>query len=530
MLGTMATRQLSGINDPQVPSPAEIFALLEAGKLQFALTEADRGLSLCTATQRPMLLVTQANALAMLGQPLAALRIATTAHELALADGSLPLIAETELALAFALQSLEEHGRAIDVTAECERIAHQTQDIELLARAQRTLGISYSVLGRHEQALELLAGVIPMLEQHARSPERLFHAHFSLINARSRAVTMCSESKEQKQAHCQMLHRDWQGFVERAGAMKLVRLQAMALGNSGIAARFAGDLDAALPELQRAFALQMELGLKAHAAVSKNHIGAALQTLGHPHEAIAAFKHGIELLQGGNPRDLASAWEELAATYEAVDDPRSALAALKQAREIERKLHDDAAHVAAARLEQKAEIAKLAEQWTRLATEDALTGLANRRAFDRHLRAVSEAVQRGRHFSLAAFDLDHFKAINDRHGHAIGDAVLRRFAEILREGRRRDDLPARIGGEEFSLVLTTETLAQALAVVEKIRDRVNSEPRHVIAPGLELTVSAGVVCSSEPGVATSAPEHITAIADQRLYRAKHGGRNRVLGE
>jgi diguanylate cyclase (GGDEF)-like protein len=268
--------------------------------------------------------------------------------------------------------------------------------------------------------------------------------------------------------------------------------------------------------------------LRGHAAVTKSHIGAVLRALGRPHEAISVFGRAIALLKGGNPRELASTWEELSQVYESIDDHRAALEALKQTRLIERKIRDDAAHIAAVKLEQRVEIARLADQWTRLASEDALTGLANRRAFDRRLAGLLEGAETGRGFALVMFDLDHFKLVNDHHGHAIGDSVLKRFATLLCRDRRSDDMAARVGGEEFALLLSVENEQQAHAVAERIRAEVEREQWTEIAPGLAVTTSAGLAHSDSTAEADRTIDHIVSLADQRLYRAKNSGRNRVV--
>lgn len=520
-------RQESAISDPSLSATA-ILAHLEAGRLQTALETADSALAQCQPDEAAMLLCMKCNALVTLGKPLEALRVATAARELAVARNEPPLIAEAGLALSFALQSLEEHSRAIDMAADCERIAEALQDQELLARSLRTLGISYSVLGRHEQAMELLERVISLLEQHARTPERLYHARYSLITARSRLTSGNGQVPLDNQAQYRELLQHWLNFVRDADARNLVRLKAMALGNAGIAARYAGDLDQALDILKETLELQYSMGLRGHAAVMESHVGATLKSLNRHHEAIDAFKRAIALFEGGNPRELAGTLEELAGAYEAIDDPRAALSALKEARALERKLQDDAALVAATKQEKKAEIARLAEQWTRLAGEDALTGLGNRRTFDRHLLRLTEAAQRGGAFALVLFDLDHFKRINDTHGHGIGDQVLRRFAELLQSDRRSEDIAARIGGEEFTLLLAADSPAQALAVAAKIRQRVAAEPWTQVAPDLSVTVSGGIACSDELAPSVRTPDQVMALADRRLYVAKNAGRDRVV--
>ncbi|MEQ1595906.1 MAG: tetratricopeptide repeat-containing diguanylate cyclase [Casimicrobium sp.] len=513
---------------PLNPAAAAIAAHLEGGRLQVALDASSAALAVCADRERPMLLCMKSNTLVTLGKPLDALRAATEARELALPMNDARLIAETNLSLAFALQTLEEHGRAIDMAAECQSIAKAQLDHELLARAWRTLAISYSVLGRHQQAIDLLEQVIPLLEEHARSPERVFHARYSLIAARSRLATGRADVDELKQATYRTLLNDWREFAEDVASRELVRLHAMALGNAGIAARFAGDLETALDTLRRALALQETLGLRGHVAVTESHIGAALQALGRSQDAISAFGRAIDLQQDGNPRELASAWEELSQVYESIGDYRAALSALKQTRVFERKIRDDAAHVAAVKLEQRVEIARLADQWTRLASEDALTGMANRRAFDRRLASMLEGVTHGKAFALVMFDLDHFKLINDEHGHAIGDAVLKRFATILRRDRRGDDLAARVGGEEFALLLQVDNVAQARAVAERVRNDVKREPWGEIVPNLAVATSAGVAHSTEIPLPQCDAEHTVALADQRLYKAKNAGRDCIV--
>ncbi len=513
---------------PLNPAAALIASHLEAGRLQVALDASRDALATCSDAERPMLLCMKCNALVTLGKPLDALRAATQARELALPLNDSLLVAEANLSLAFALQTLEDHGRAIDIAAECQAIAKARLDHELLARAWRTLSISYSVLGRHQQAIDLLEQCIPVLEVHAKLPERIFHARYSLIAAQSRlASSSAANSVQTRQRYSALLH-DWLAFADDVAARELVRLNAMALGNAGIAARYAGDLDLALETLRRALAIQDSLGLRGHSAVTKSHIGAVLQALGRPHEAISVFEGAIALLKGGNPRELASTWEELSQVYESIDDSRAALAALKQTRLLERKIRDDAAHIAAVKLEQRVEIARLADQWTRLASEDALTGLANRRAFDRRLGSLLEGVGAGRGFALVMFDLDHFKLVNDQYGHAIGDAVLKRFAILLRRDRRSEDMAARLGGEEFALLLSVENEQQAHAVAERIRAEVEREIWTDIAPGLAVTTSAGIAHSCSIGDAERTMERIVSLADQQLYRAKNSGRNRVM--
>lgn len=166
---------------------------------------------------------------------------------------------------------------------------------------------------------------------------------------------------------------------------------------------------------------------------------------------------------------------------------------------------------------------RLAEQVQRLAQTDELTGALNRRGFGLRTTALRERRQAG---ALVLVDIDRFKSINDGHGHAVGDEVLRWFAATLRRFMRHDDVLARMGGEEFCLLLPGLDAAQAMAVAERIR--VEFE-RHDVAPtragALRITASFGVsVFDPDDPV----PDARLREADEALYAAKRGGRNRVV--
>lgn len=169
------------------------------------------------------------------------------------------------------------------------------------------------------------------------------------------------------------------------------------------------------------------------------------------------------------------------------------------------------------------------EEIYRLAIEDGLTRLPNRRALDEFLgREVYRAARHARPLSVALFDLDRFKAVNDAHGHLCGDSVLRELAGVLRAGARSEDLCARYGGEEFALVLVEADHAAALAAAERVRAAVAGHPFRFEGAALALTVSAGVATTC--GDAAATPAELLHAADGRLYAAKRGGRDRVVGE
>lgn len=166
------------------------------------------------------------------------------------------------------------------------------------------------------------------------------------------------------------------------------------------------------------------------------------------------------------------------------------------------------------------------QQLERLSVTDALTGLRNRRFAEWFLSRELERVHRhGNELSVLLADLDHFKHVNDTHGHPVGDAALRHVGELLARETRKTDVCARWGGEEFLVALAQVPREGALALAERQREAIESTPLELPdGQRLELTISIGVA-TAIPGDAK--PEDLVAAADRALYEAKGAGRNRV---
>jgi two-component system cell cycle response regulator len=156
---------------------------------------------------------------------------------------------------------------------------------------------------------------------------------------------------------------------------------------------------------------------------------------------------------------------------------------------------------------------------------DPLTGLYNRRHLAEHLASSASASRRHRHpLSIVLFDLDHFKSVNDHHGHAAGDAVLREFAARLRSNLRVEDVAARWGGEEFLVLLPMTDRKGAAAFADRIRAALSAEPFD-LGNGQTGTVTVSA------GSATSGAEDVEVLvqqADEALYAAKAAGRDRSV--
>jgi diguanylate cyclase (GGDEF)-like protein len=161
----------------------------------------------------------------------------------------------------------------------------------------------------------------------------------------------------------------------------------------------------------------------------------------------------------------------------------------------------------------------------RTSRRDALTGLENRGAIDatvQHLWAQSSRGAAG--FAALLIDIDHFKRINDTHGHAVGDQVLEHVAAVIAAQARQADSVGRYGGDEFIIVAPQSTLAGAAQAAERLRVVMEAEPIHARASDLRVTLSIGVAASTSEDVAVA---DVLARADRALYRAKAKGRNRV---
>jgi diguanylate cyclase (GGDEF)-like protein len=288
----------------------------------------------------------------------------------------------------------------------------------------------------------------------------------------------------------------------------------------------------------------------------------ALLALGHVDEAGASGRAGVARLHRTVPQIRAMILQDVAAALRAGGRPDEAYDALADAAEMERlafreltELHRDferavaehgvarteAETLAAKNLELEQTVAQLADASRELehrarqleelqdrlrdqAERDWLTGLFNRRYLAGVLERVDAQTGAAAHapLSVAALDLDHFKSINDRFGHEVGDQVLARAARLLEATIRASDVVARTGGEEFVVVMPGTSAADALACAERLRAAIAGEPWHEIVPGLAITASIGVVSAH----ATRADE-VVRLADRRLYAAKAAGRNRV---
>ena len=172
------------------------------------------------------------------------------------------------------------------------------------------------------------------------------------------------------------------------------------------------------------------------------------------------------------------------------------------------------------------EIESLQGDLVRSAHYDSLTGIYNRGTFlEECARELSRCARGGPGFSLAVFDLDHFKLVNDRYGHPVGDRVLKSFADVLRASIRKHDRVGRYGGEEFALLMPNTGKDTAARVAERVRREVEARGVMVDERRIDVTVSGGVAAYGTDGEDW---DTLLSAADTALYAAKDAGRNRIV--
>jgi diguanylate cyclase (GGDEF)-like protein len=510
------------------PIVRRIVDAIDAGAINESLSISTQALTQANERDAAILLSFSATALVIRGDALNGLRMGDAAHRHAVRTQIPVLVADAKLALVLALQALDKHALAIDIATDCERVGRNQNDRELIARSWRALGISMSVLGRHAIAIDYLTRAVDLLRKHCYARTRFLHARYSLLSAQSRALFVEKKSPE-RDAKFADLHDDWEDFANSAALENNARLHAMSIGMAASAARRASRFERALEQFKLALVLQTKLELKAHYAMTECHMGALLGEMNRIDDAIAAYERGFAQFHDENPRTFANALEEYSLLLEKTGRVVDALRALRRSRQIERDLGDSAGHAAVSRIERDNEISTLSKKWVRMAEEDALTGLPNRRSFDYRLTELIADATRSDPIALAFIDVDHFKHINDRFGHDAGDRVLQELGRILRRVTESAGFSARVGGEEFALLFSRAEATRALEITEAAIATIREHRWQEIAPELVVTASAGFITSNE------LPEYFGGLdetsllrgADARLYRAKQTGRDRV---
>ena len=252
-------------------------------------------------------------------------------------------------------------------------------------------------------------------------------------------------------------------------------------------------------------------------------LAAVLRAAGRPDEAYDALAEGFALertvLEQQATRQLALQ----RAALETAGARREALAL--SARNAELHALVDELHSTKSELERRMQqLEQLRDRFREQAHQDWLTGLRNRRWLARELpRLVAASRRSGEPMTMALFDIDHFKTVNDRFGHDVGDRVLQTFGSVLVEAVREADVVVRTGGEEFVVLMPATSRDEAVLCYERVRDGLRRCLWPAPDPALTLTVSAGIVSLDE----RDSVRELSVLADDRLYAAKAAGRDRV---
>ena len=503
---------------------ARIRALVESGHPEQALALGEPQIVSGSGHSRAIVLLALIPAYTSVGRAVDGLRAAAAARDEAKAENSRDGELDALLGIGLLMRTVGDHGSAIQALEEAESIARDLQDESRVGVVLRQMGVCCSLLGRHQQALSSLQEAAMI---HAGDPldREYLHTLLSLYNAHNRHATSLDPGDPERERDLVAHLERWRTLAENATRAGMGRMELMALGNLAITLHDCGRHREALDALEALLPRYREHGMTPNEAICLFEMGRALQSLGdlpsarvHYAEAIAIFD------RTGSKGDLRDALDGIAHVDEALGNHRDALAALRRVRAIERETDDEAARRRITQRDLRIELAKLSNQWHRLASTDPLTGLANRRGLEQWFGNVHPRIECGDPLFVVLFDMDHFKAINDGFGHQVGDEVLRNAARLIHDNCRPSDLAVRYGGEEFLLALMDIGRDGAVDVAERLRASIEAYGWGSVAPALRVTISAGVASIDEVDNTTE----LLTLVDRRLYAAKHGGRNQVI--
>jgi diguanylate cyclase (GGDEF)-like protein len=445
--------------------------------------------------------------------------------------------------LGMVLGDIGDYAEAIERLEESRLLRRAIGDVDGEASSLNNLGnVHLQMPGFDRRAIELFeeARARYLVSGNARGAaaalmnlsEGLIHLTLSAAETDGADGTgLCAHAERALECACTAsVEADEQGMERVSIGARLNAVHAAAeLGRTDLGDRLLAE---ARDRLTRYPAPNLEIG----ARLATGHL---LRRKGRYQDAVQELRAGVADIENVDANEYrAMLSHELVLALEAHGDLAGALAAMRRYhreqveerdRTTERRVHwlkarldVERAEVAAALQRQRADL--LAEQNTELSRQalvDGLTFLPNRRALMERLGSELAVVTP--RFGFALTDLDHFKQVNDRYSHLIGDQVLRTVAELTRCTLREVDLPARYGGEEFALILVVTDPIEMRLRCDRLRELVAAHPWHELAPGLRQTISIGATLA-RPG---DTVETLISRADERLYAAKRSGRNRV---
>ena len=426
-------------------------------------------------------------------------------------------------------RQLSEFGRALELYDMALKGFREAGELKWQARVTSNIGNVEIELGNYLGALELFDQALEIRRQigdHEGAGFDLNNAAFGRIQ---RALQL---RKAGDRESCQLEAETALRLLDRALSLArqfgYTRLEAFCLQTMGEAYQAMAQPEIALAMADTFLKLARESNDRWIEAYGHACIGELRHQMGDNDVAFVQLVQALATFESLGSRDqVARVLRSLSQVHEGREQIGEALSCIRRAGAIEQALRSEEAESRARALSarRRLEQARLeSEHFKRLALEDSLTGLANRRQLDERLDSLlRESRKAGAVVSVALADVDHFKGINDRFSHAVGDEVLRCVGEILRGHCRLGDLAGRYGGEEFMLVFRHLDMRAAAELCERVRRAVEAWDWKSIHPHLRVTLSMGLASSAS----FDDKQGLLDAADHWLYEAKHHGRNQI---
>lgn len=446
---------------------------------------------------------------------------------------------------------------ALSHVSEGLESARRADDPRLLCQAYNRIGLASGQLGQFDEAERFLLDALAIARE-LRSAEEIYRTLNNLGVVASDSFDASRDRGDDKRAAKAIARA--RGFAQEA--LQVAHTSgnayrvALCLSNLGRYLGVSGEVGPSFELLDQAYALAIKHGYRALALACDGIRAEILVQAGRHHQAIPVLLIALEraqaLYSNALVRDLHlqlyKAYKARGSMLEALEQHERFHALVKtqleqrshtQSRLLLNRMELDQARFDAERSRMEADLQRVRAE--RMAIEkaqleaeavelgrnllaDPLTGLGNRRQIDRGLPPLlAHAARSGTTLSIAVLDIDHFKKVNDRFGHPVGDAVLKALADILRHTLRSGDMMARMGGEEFLIALIDTPSQYARDTCERLRVAVEQHPWDDLAVGLHVTISIGL-CIQVVGLDMA---EILTRADAALYKAKHGGRNQI---
>lgn len=408
-------------------------------------------------------------------------------------------------ALACLHEELGDFERAFPLYENALKRAREEGNTDMIGRVLANWGDAHVERGTPEGGLPLLTEAIAVLQSVGA------HWHYAWCQlAVGKVYASRGDFEAAGEYHAAALESVRKGEAPR--------IECEILTGTGELAAQMGDADSACRHLDAALALAGKLQIerevmRCHEALARVH-----RKFGRYKKALQHFESYHEISTRVYETAARARMEQLEGQVE--------FERAKRERELSQLRNVELANALEEVRQLNSELLEKARVLEELSNHDPLTGLHNRRYLYGRIAAEIQRFQRyGTRFSVAIYDVDHFKQVNDRHTHSVGDEVLLTLARLVASALRESDVHARFGGEEFAVILPSAGVEEARRVMEKLREVVAGFEWEMLAPELHVTISAGVAEIAAGQEATP----LINCADAMLYEAKRAGRNCVRG-